>query len=73
MSERTVTLEINGMHCASCGLLVDDCMEDVAGVVSSRTDVRSGKCIAIVADSVPVADLLAAVEEAGYTGQIVTA
>lgn len=71
MAERTVTLEIVGMHCASCGLLVDDCMEDVDGVVSSRTDLRSKKSTVVVADEVSDDVLLAAVVEAGYTATIV--
>jgi copper chaperone len=70
MSNRTITLEIAGMHCASCGILVDDCMEDVDGVVSSRTDLRSGRCVAVVTDGVSDVDVLAAVAEAGYTGTI---
>ena len=52
MSNRTITLEIAGMHCASCGILVDDCMEDLDGVVSSQTDLRSGRCVAVVDDTV---------------------
>jgi len=71
MSTRTVTVEITGMHCASCGILVDDCMEDVDGVVTAQTDLRSGRCIAVVADTVSDAEVLAAVVEAGYTGTIV--
>ena len=71
MSTRTVTVEITGMHCASCGILVDDCMEDVDGVVTAQTDLRSGRCVAVVADTVSDAEVLAAVVEAGYTGTIV--
>ncbi|MET9835538.1 heavy-metal-associated domain-containing protein [Streptomyces sp. NPDC006385] len=32
-------LHIEGMHCTSCGLLIDDELEDIPGVRSSRTDV----------------------------------
>jgi copper chaperone CopZ len=71
MSERTVTLEIDGMHCASCSLLVDDSMEDVDGVVSSRTDLKSKQCVAVIDESVGVEALLAAVVEAGYTATVV--
>jgi Cu+-exporting ATPase len=72
MSTRTVTVEITGMHCASCGILVDDCLEDVDGVVTSETSTKTGLCVAVVEDSVSDADVLAAVEEAGYTGTILT-
>jgi Cu+-exporting ATPase len=70
MSTRTLTVEITGMHCASCGILVDDCLEDVDGVVSSQTSVKSGQCVAVVTDFVSDADVLAAVVEAGYTGTV---
>lgn len=67
---RQVTIAVAGMHCASCGLLVDDCMLDVAGVAQSRTDTRSGICTVQAEDAVDDAALLAAVVEAGYTGTI---
>jgi len=60
------------MHCASCGILVDDCLEDVDGVVTSQTSIKTGRCVAVVQDSVRDADVLAAVREAGYTGTILT-
>lgn len=72
MSTRTITVEITGMHCASCGILVDDCLEDVDGVVTSETSTKTGQCVAVVEDVVSDADVLAAVEEAGYTGTILT-
>ena len=72
MSTRTITVEITGMHCASCGILVDDCLEDVAGVVTSETSTKTGLCVAVVEDFVTDDDVLAAVEEAGYTGRILT-
>lgn len=72
MSTRTITLEITGMHCASCGVLVDDCMEDVTGVVSSQTDVKRGTCVAVVEPDLADAAVLAAVAEAGYTGRVLS-
>lgn len=35
-----VTLVITGMHCASCGLLIDETLEELPGVISSSTDLR---------------------------------
>jgi Cu+-exporting ATPase len=34
------TLSVSGMHCASCGLLIDETLEELPGVVSSSTDLR---------------------------------
>lgn len=70
MSRRTLTLEVTGMHCPSCGILVDDCMEDVQGVVSSQTSIRTGLCVVVAEDSVPYDVVLAAVSEAGYTAHV---
>jgi copper chaperone len=36
-------LAVTGMHCASCGMLVDDALEELAGVTSSSTNVRRGR------------------------------
>jgi len=68
---RTVTLAIEGMHCASCSLLVDDCMEDVQGVHSSATDLRRGRAVVQVDDDVADELLVAAVAEAGYAAIVV--
>ena len=72
MSARTITVEITGMHCASCGILVDDCLEDVEGVVTSQTSTKTGMCVAVVSDFVSDVDVLAAVDEAGYSGTILS-
>jgi copper chaperone len=71
MTTRTVTIEVTGMHCPSCGILVDDCMEDVDGVLSSRTSVKTGRCVAVVGAAVGDEAVLAAVAEAGYAGRVV--
>ena len=34
------TLVVTGMHCASCGLLIDETLEELSGVISSSTDLR---------------------------------
>lgn len=67
---REVTIEVSGMHCAACGLLIDDVMLDVAGVRDSRTDTKSGRCRVTADDGVDDGTLLAAVAEAGYAGTI---
>ncbi|MEV7521474.1 cation transporter [Streptomyces sp. NPDC091371] len=64
---RRVDLLIEGMHCTSCGLLIDDELEEVPGVASATTDTRRGRCAVRLergADVDPAA-LIAAVEAAG--------
>jgi len=67
---REITINVTGMHCASCGILIDDVMLDVDGVQSSVTDTKSGVCRVAASDAVDDAALLAAVAEAGYAGVI---
>lgn len=42
---RTYTIDIVGMHCTNCALLVDETVESISGVTSSTTHVRRGNCI----------------------------
>jgi copper chaperone CopZ len=62
---------VDGMHCASCGLLIDDIVEDVPGVASSATDVRTGRTVVTVAEgaSVDPVSITEAITEAGYTAR----
>jgi copper chaperone CopZ len=67
-----VVLEIKGMHCASCGLLIDDELEEIPGVRSAHTDVRSGRSTIRLEDGAEVDTdaLVAAVQRAGdYTAR----
>ncbi|MFF3875192.1 heavy-metal-associated domain-containing protein [Streptomyces sp. NPDC001978] len=61
-----LVLQIEGMHCSSCGLLIDDELEEVPGVRSASTDVRSGRSVVRVEDADLDTDLLIkAVQGAG--------
>lgn len=59
---------ITGMHCASCGLLVDDTLEDIPGIASSSTDARSGLAIVDVEPGTSIDDdaVVAAITTLGY-------
>jgi len=67
MAVETLTFKVTGMHCTSCGLLVDDAVEELAGVERSDTDSRRGRTV-VRADPalVPVATILDAIAETGY-------
>ena len=66
----STTLNITGMHCGSCAILIDESLEELEGVQRSITDVRAGRTIVEHADAVNVTELLAAVAEAGYTATL---
>lgn len=60
--------DVTGMHCDSCGLLIDDEAEELPGVRSSTTDVRRGRTV--VECSVPPPDsatVIQAIAKAGYS------
>lgn len=67
---RDVTIVVDGMHCAACGLLIDDIMLDLDGVVDSVTNTKTGLCRVRASDEVGDAQLIDAVVEAGYRGVI---
>ncbi|MBT2492915.1 cation transporter [Streptomyces sp. ISL-96] len=61
------------MHCNSCGLLIDDELEDLPGVRSATTDVRTGRSVVRLEEGADMdtAALIAAVEAAGeYTARL---
>ena len=65
-------LTVSGMHCGSCGLLIDEVMEDLPGVRASTTDVRAGRTTVEHDDTVDRDAMLAAGAEAGYLVTAVT-
>ena len=67
----TRTYQVTGMHCASCGLLVDDTLEDIPGIASSSTDVRVGRTIIDIQRGAVLDDdiILAAITGLGYEAQ----
>ncbi|MEV0898156.1 cation transporter [Actinoplanes sp. NPDC049802] len=67
MNGSTFTFTVTGMHCGSCGLLIDDALEETAGVHRAQTSVRDGRTV-VDADPAVVAPatLLAVIETAGY-------
>ncbi|MET8681953.1 heavy metal-associated domain-containing protein [Streptomyces sp. NPDC004647] len=67
-------LEVEGMHCASCGLLIDEELEEVPGVRSASTDARSGRTTVRLENAeMDPAALVAAVERAGdYRARLVS-
>jgi copper chaperone len=71
MAQRvTMTFSVAGMHCASCGLLIDDAVEELEGVERCQTDSRRGRSVVVADPAVAtVADVVAAIAAAGYRAQ----
>jgi len=43
MPTSTHVFRVQGMHCASCSLLIDDTLEDLPGIAGSQTDAKAGR------------------------------
>lgn len=59
------------MHCASCGMLVDETLEEIDGVAWSTTSLRTGLAkVDLDPGRCSPADVVAAIGEAGYTARL---
>jgi copper chaperone len=70
-AHQTLTFAVDGMHCGNCGMLIDDTLADVDGVLTSTTSFRTRTCVVQVDPGrVETAQLIAAIGEAGYTARL---
>lgn len=66
----TATLSIRGMHCSSCGILIDETLEELPGVTSSSTSIRKHRTkVEFDPRQRSVAELVKAIAKLGYTAQ----
>ncbi|WP_327302757.1 heavy metal-associated domain-containing protein [Streptomyces sp. NBC_01298] len=68
MKER-MEFTVTGMHCNSCGLLIDDEVEELAGVAASATSPRTGRTVVDTDGPVDPAAVIAAIAAAGYRAE----
>jgi len=62
----TYTFRVDGMHCGSCALLIDDTLEDLPGVRGAQTSMKRGRSVVELDARCCPDDVVAAVEELGY-------
>lgn len=67
MSTVVHTFRVEGMHCASCALLIDDTLQDLPGVLSTETSVKAGQSVVELGAGSTPADVIVAINELGYT------
>lgn len=68
MSHKKITLDIKGMHCRSCEILLEDAIEQISGVKKVRTNYKKGIAEIEYGNYVPDLKLVEkAVNSAGYT------
>ncbi len=62
-----LSLNIAGMHCASCEILIGDNLKEIKGVQKAEVNYKTGKAEVYYEGAIPKKeDLVKAVEEAGY-------
>lgn len=62
----TYVFRVEGMHCGSCALLIDDTLEDLPGVHRASTSKRKSTTT-VESDTATAADVIAAITALGYT------
>ncbi|MGE7385156.1 cation transporter [Streptomyces sp. NPDC004126] len=70
MTDR-IRFAVTGMHCNSCGLLIDDEVEELPGVTASTTSLRTGRTVVETDGHVTPADVVAAIATAGYAATVI--
>lgn len=68
-----IVLAVEGMHCSSCGLLIDDAVEELPGVIRSHTDTRTDRTVVELDGSrVAVHQVIAAIAAEGYEARLLS-
>ena len=66
MATESITLDISGMTCASCSARVEKALGKVPGVLEASVNLATEQATIQVAQGTALAELIAAVERAGY-------
>lgn len=67
----THTFRVEGMHCGSCALLIDDVLEDLPGVRSTQTTLKQGRAtVDLDLSQNSPQDVVKAIEELGYQASL---
>ncbi|NBC65343.1 MAG: heavy metal translocating P-type ATPase [Bacteroidetes bacterium] len=70
-NKRSVTLQIEGMHCAGCVSSVEKSLSSVSGVMSASVNLTTEKAFVEIKESdTTTNDLVRAVERAGYSASV---
>lgn len=63
----TITLSLSGMHCTSCAVNIDLALEDLPGVIDSKTNYpKSQTKISFDPEKIQIKQIVAEIEELGY-------
>jgi len=71
MTATEITLSVQGMHCGSCSLLIDEALENLAGVRRSQTSLRAcTTTVHVDLNACPADALVAEIHDLGYTAHL---
>jgi len=71
MTATTHVFRVDGMHCGSCALLIDDTLEDLPGVHDTRTTVKTGRAtVELDLTRSSPEDVIAAISDIGYQASL---
>ncbi|RJR28925.1 heavy-metal-associated domain-containing protein [Candidatus Microgenomates bacterium] len=69
---QTVEIKIDGMHCVSCSLNIDDALENTEGVLSSNTSYAKSKTKVVYDGTKTTPEkILIRIKDTGYAGVVV--
>jgi copper chaperone len=68
MSTSTHVFRVEGMHCGSCSMLIDDTLEDLPGVNQAHTELKAARST-VVLDTTRTdpQQIIDAITDLGYT------
>jgi len=71
VGEATYTFRVEGMHCASCGMLIDEVLEELEGVLCTQTSVRTAtSTVRADPQRCRPEQVVAAIAELGYQARL---
>ena len=72
MDHQKITLKLEGMHCASCSLLIEKSLKSVAGVTTANVNFGSEKALVTAEKAIDPQLLINATKKAGYGAIVIT-
>ncbi len=64
-------LKVDGMHCASCALLIEEELEELDGVTEAKASFRRQRARVVLDDARVVPAILEKIGELGYRASVV--
>ena len=72
-TQQTLTWQITGMHCTSCSILIDEAVQDLNGVTTSHTSLKTQRTtVTFDATQCDADQITTTIVKAGYTASPAT-